>query len=205
MNRASTQRRRGLALSSTCGAAVVCLVFSSLYCVPPGELAALASEHKVHGEHLGFPHRKDPRSKKAAANSAYEQGNRLADHGEFGGAANMYNRALHLDPTFIAAYYKGGWAYTQADEPERALEVYAKLQKLDPNSAEMYDGMGRAQRKAGNLKEALAYFSRAISLDPKIPIVYLSRADVENQLAMHTQAIKDYSKYLEVDPGFDGL
>jgi len=79
--------------------------------------------------------------------------------GSYTEAANMYGKAVQMDPSFVAAWLNmGNSLYFLSRYPE-ALAAYEAAIKLEPNNANAWQGKGQsllAQNRADEAHEALS-------------------------------------------------
>ncbi len=109
---------------------------------------------------------------KVKANTLFRKGQKLYDEGKFGGAAALFQEAVHLD-TQRAEYYL--WlARSEAKVPtlvKKAVKDYTQAAMLDPRNPEAAVGLGLLYKKEGLLNLAAKQFETAAEIDPAHPIV----------------------------------
>src|SRR4029077_7149088 len=91
--------------------------------------------------------------RRAEAKAQVEFGWAVALHGLWSEAANHWQKAVELDPTYAAAWNNLGIAYEQQGQFNKARMAYEKASQLDPNnnfirqnydlSREIYDRQNR--------------------------------------------------------------
>ena len=75
-------------------------------------------------------------------------------------------RALQIDPAFVAALLNLASLRTNAGEPKAGEEIYRRALALAPRSYEAYNGLGIALARQGRTREAAEAFEKAIAIDP---------------------------------------
>lgn len=81
-------------------------------------------------------------------------------------AAALLDRAIELDPNYVAAYKhraRLAWARGDIEGAARDLE---KVAELEPNGIETWLMKGEFAASQGNSEDALAYFDKALTLNP---------------------------------------
>lgn len=106
------------------------------------------------------------------ANILFRKGQKLYDEGRFGGAAAMFQEAVHLDGQ--RAEYCLWLARSESKVPtliKKAEKDYQQAARLDPNDPESLVGLGLLYKKEGFLSLAAKQFEKAAEIDPSHPIV----------------------------------
>lgn len=123
-----------------------------------------------------------------------------------------YNKAIKINPKYVAAYYKRAMAKEFSKEKDilGAIADYSKVIELDDASTEMsnyyhykcYHQRGFAKYfYLKDYKGAIADFNEAIKINPDCEsVVFMNRGDAKNELQDYRGAILDYSKAIEIDP-----
>jgi tetratricopeptide (TPR) repeat protein len=109
---------------------------------------------------------------KVRANNLFRKGQKLYDEGKFGGAAAMFQEAVHLDEQ--RAEYFLWLARSEAKVPtlvKKAEKDYQTAARLDPLNPEAEVGLGLLYKKEGLLNLAAKQFEKAAELEPSHPIV----------------------------------
>jgi tetratricopeptide (TPR) repeat protein len=76
-----------------------------------------------------------------------------------------YDQAIRLDPTYVPAYIKRGYAWGSKDL-DRAIADYTEVIRLDPTNALAYYYRGYTWGAKGDNERAIADYDQAIGLDP---------------------------------------
>lgn len=123
---------------------------------------------------------------------AYQEG------GDFGAAADAYDRALALDADSNPALIRRGQVRAELGEAAAAERDFRSALERDPRNAAALAGLGRLAMTAGNHDEAVRYLSRALEIDPRatrlhypLAIAYRQTGNVEaarEQLALRGDA-----------------
>jgi serine/threonine protein kinase/Tfp pilus assembly protein PilF len=103
-------------------------------------------------------------------------------------AISEFNIALELDPNYGSAFNGLAFAYSRAEDYEKAIEYYMKYAVISPEDANPFDSMGELYTKLGRLDEAIAQFRKALEIKPdfgseyKIAYIYAIRGDYSEAL-----------------------
>ena len=103
-------------------------------------------------------------------------------------AIKEHNLALELDPNYGSALNGLAYAYSRAEEYEKAIEYFTKYAAISPGGANPFDSMGELYIKLGRLDEAIVQFRKALEIKPdfgseyKIAYVYAIRGDYAESL-----------------------
>ena len=111
------------------------------------------------------------------ADDDYALGVQKDRNGDYRGALTDYNRAIAIDPNYVAAYTnRGNLKAYRIRDIRGALADYNRAIAIDPNYVTTYNS--RSLLKWLVLKDirgALADYNRAIAIDPSYPNSYASR------------------------------
>ncbi len=84
--------------------------------------------------------------------------------GSYQEAAELYRRAVQLDPTLAAAWLNLGNSLYFLGRYQESLEAYEAALRIDPNNASAWQGKGQALLAQNRTEEAQEAFSRAETL-----------------------------------------
>ncbi|MBD2224180.1 tetratricopeptide repeat protein [Calothrix anomala FACHB-343] len=136
------------------------------------------------------------------ATQYYERGNELRKEGNNEGALEQYNKAIELDPKYLAAYNNRGNVRDDLGDKPGAIEDYNKSLELNPKYALAYYNRARVRNDLGEKQNALQDYNQSIELDPKYGFAYYGRGLVYNNLGDKKSALKDYDKAIELNPKY---
>jgi Tfp pilus assembly protein PilF len=105
------------------------------------------------------------------AETVFQQGNSLYQQGEPEKAADLYRRALQLDPAHADAMANLGCALRDLGRLEDAVITLCAALELKPRGGEIYSNLGNALKDMGRLTEAEAACRAALALMPGSPVV----------------------------------
>jgi tetratricopeptide (TPR) repeat protein len=114
----------------------------------------------------------------------------------------LWNDNVAKTPNLAIALVNRGYAYSQIDQWDNAIDDYSKALENYPTYARAYVNRGVAFGKLGHYDKAIADCSMAIALDPKYTEAYydLGIAEVDN--GQWEKAIADCSKAIELQPDY---
>jgi tetratricopeptide (TPR) repeat protein len=87
--------------------------------------------------------------------------------GEYREAIREFQKALALDPTFVAAYNHLGKSYAILNEYGQAEEAFKKVIQLAPEVDEGYMNLGILYELRGDIPQAAGYLKRALAINPR--------------------------------------
>lgn len=81
-------------------------------------------------------------------------------------AAEIYKKAIRIEPRFLDAHFNLGNALTNLDRPAEAWREYQAALKLNPRNSSVYAAMGYLLAKNGRIDEACRQLKKALSINP---------------------------------------
>jgi tetratricopeptide (TPR) repeat protein len=96
----------------------------------------------------------------------FQQGNHLAQQGQFAEAVAQYRRAITARPDFSQALSNLGNALMALGEDDEAIAAWRRAIAADPNYPLPYSNLGAALSQGGRHDEAVALLRRALELKP---------------------------------------
>jgi tetratricopeptide (TPR) repeat protein len=136
-----------------------------------------------------------------------EQGNELARKDEDQAAADIYQKALSLDPDFAEAHLRLAMSFEvlgKKDEAEeeykKAAEAYQKFVRRNQKDAKAHFNMGLVYNRLGKPDEAVRAFRQAVKLDPENSDNYYELGIAYGKAAQYQEAVNALQKSTELDP-----
>lgn len=126
------------------------------------------------------------------AKSFQEEGLEKASAGDYQGAIEEFNEAIHLDANFANAYFYRGYARSQVGDKEGALADYNQLIRLKPDNPIGYNNRCSIRNQLQDYQNAIADCDRAINLAPNLPLGYQTRGLLQYNLGNKEGAIGDF-------------
>ena len=83
------------------------------------------------------------------------------------GAADQFEAALRLSPTFAKAHYSLGVMMGAGGRPQQAIEHLSAAVRSDPTYVEARLRLGDVLRRSGRAAESLSLYEQAAKLDPR--------------------------------------
>jgi regulator of sirC expression with transglutaminase-like and TPR domain len=90
----------------------------------------------------------------------------FSHQGKYVAAAHEYEKALHLDRHFPAAWYNWGNDLLVSGEYPKAIKLFTRSLSLHPNDPWALNNRGMAYRKRGKEKKARRDFEEALTVEP---------------------------------------
>jgi len=99
-----------------------------------------------------------------------QQGLEVQKDGDLEGAANLYQKAIQLDPTNIIPYNDLGVVYDLMGMPDLAEQAYLQALKMNPRYLNVYSNLAMLYEARKDFSQAAYYWNRRAMLgDPKDP------------------------------------
>jgi TolB-like protein/Flp pilus assembly protein TadD len=140
---------------------------------------------------------------------AYARNTRSANND----ARELFEQAIHRDPTYASAYAAlgkawataafSGWTEFPGDAYQQAERLAQKAIELDKDNAEAHRLLGDAYAYRRLFDLAIGEFGRAIELNPSDAEGYLYRGGLLVALGRSADAITDFEIAKSLNPGLD--
>ncbi|MFA4029393.1 MAG: hypothetical protein GDYSWBUE_000065 [Candidatus Fervidibacterota bacterium] len=112
------------------------------------------------------------------------QATQLLRAGRANEAAELLQRALHINPNSFVVHHALGVALAQCGKFEEALLHLRQAVSMNPMSPQVHFNLGRVYQEQGKLKEALDEFSEAVRLNPQYEAALKAIEDVQQEMSM---------------------
>lgn len=89
------------------------------------------------------------------------------EQGEYLGAAEVFEKVSHLDPTNDMAFTNLGTAYMQVGKFDEAIQAYEHAVALNGKVPHRYINLALAAEKAGDSKKQITALEKAVDLEPE--------------------------------------
>jgi len=191
--------------------AVVCLALGLVSCKSNNEQAAV----NVNPSNIPAPADtsvedsipKELTTEQKDARKFFEQGNELARKDEDQAAADIYQKAISLDPDFADAHLRLAMSFQvlgKKDEAEeeykKAAEAYQKFVRRNQKDARAHFNMGIAYNKIGKPEEAFKAFRQAVKLEPENSDSQYELGIAYGKTRLYQESVNALQKALEIDP-----
>jgi len=144
---------------------------------------------------------------KREAQALLDQGKDLYKNNDDKEAADVFEKAIRLNPDLADAHFWLGLTYNalerkpEADEAlKKAIELYKKVVQADPRDADAYFNLGEAYSERHLDEEAARAFKQVVHLRPDDEEAYYQLGKALTRLAQYTEAAAAFQKALEIDP-----
>ncbi len=117
-------------------------------------------------------------------------------------AAACLRKALHFDPSSVAAHAGAGQIHLRAGHPEAAEAAYRAAIALDPQNASSFNSLGLALFQQKRFAAAGDAYRRALTLQPRSPEVFLNMGNAIRELGDSTRAEECYRRAILLRPRF---
>ena len=147
----------------------------------------------------GRPCDAGPREGEAEAHN--DRGVELASQGLYPEAVQAFERAIRLDPRFVAAYYNLGRAQSQLKAFSEASRAFGAAVQIRPGYGDAWYRMGLALQEEGRYDVAAKAYQTALSLFPDHPAILYRLGVVFGKLGDWAQAAPHWETLLDRHPG----
>lgn len=141
------------------------------------------------------------------ARKLFEQANELARQDKDAEAADIYQKALGLDPDYADAHLKLALTYIvlgkkkeSEEEYKRAAEAYEKHVRKNSKDVKAFFNMGLAYSKLNKPEEAVKAFRQAAKLEPEDSETQFELGLAYTRVARFQEAVIALQKANELDP-----
>ncbi len=131
----------------------------------------------------------------------WEEAYRVQMDGRLGDAIQLYKRSIDLHPT-AEAYTFLGWAYSQIDLLDTAIELCEQAIEIDPDFGNPYNDIGAYLIEQERWEEAIPWLQKAIAA-PRYAspqFAYMNLGRVYEHLGQWPQALAEYDRALSAEP-----
>jgi tetratricopeptide (TPR) repeat protein len=112
------------------------------------------------------------KNKRAAAERYYSQGVAQMSRDDYARAAQFFERATELDPTYPEAWYQAGFCYGILNRHQDALKASRQAARLRPEWIEAYVNIGASSYALGQFKDAVDAYRQALRIEDTPDIQY---------------------------------
>ena len=134
------------------------------------------------------------------AAAAYNEGIALAERGEYAGAIERFEAAVHADPTMLDASFNLAVCCQKLGMHERASGILEDLARRDRNDPRYYYALGASQYRSGEPAAAVRSFEQALRIDPEHGDALYALAVAYEQSGETEKAQQTYRRYLAAHP-----
>jgi tetratricopeptide (TPR) repeat protein len=191
--------------------ASVCLSLGLVGCgsktVQPSENTVTSNTTTTEVESEAEPLPKELTPEQVEARKIFEQGNELARKDEDQAAADIYQKAISLDPDFAEAHLRLAMSYEvlgKRDEAEaeykKAAEAYQKFVRHNQKDAKAHFNMGLTYNRLGKPEEAVKAFRQAVKLEPENSENQFELGIAYGKARLYQESVGALQKATEIDP-----
>jgi len=115
-------------------------------------------------------------------------------------AAELFEKALEIDPTYSQAAFYLGLTYNALFDQEKAQEYYKKAIAIDPDYLEAHANYGGMLLDIGNVDEAIRQFNIVLTRQPNHAVALTLLAQAYRLKALYPQSIDSARKAIKLNP-----
>ncbi|MEN8262956.1 MAG: tetratricopeptide repeat protein [Nitrospirota bacterium] len=124
------------------------------------------------------------------------------DYGKHRKAAELFQKAVEINPDSAEAHYNLGVAYGNLGMFQKAVKAYKRAVDLDPGHEKAYCNLGIVYEEAGNYKEAIEVYEKAIRMNPGSADLYLNLGITYGRSGMNRKAVDALKISVRIAPDY---
>jgi tetratricopeptide (TPR) repeat protein len=117
-------------------------------------------------------------------------------------AIRSFDLSLRIDPNYVDAWIKKGYAHFHLGENTLAISSYDKALDIDLNNAEAWNLKGLAYYKTRNYDEAIRACDKAIDINPNDAMSWYNKACYLALIGKVDDAMEALKRSIEIDISF---
>jgi tetratricopeptide (TPR) repeat protein len=129
----------------------------------------------------------------------YRKGVNSMSNQKFEDAIRSFELALRLDPTYVDAWVKKGYAHFHLGEYNSAILSYDKALEVDVNNVEPWNLKGLAYYELKNYDKAISACEKAIDVDPNDGMVWYNYACYLVLIGRIDEGLDALKRSIEID------
>jgi tetratricopeptide (TPR) repeat protein len=141
-----------------------------------------------------------PQLKELEAWEWVNKGKSLLSLGRNEEAIRCYDKALELDPRYVAAWNNKGVSLKSLGRNEEAIRCLDKALELDPRDVYAWNNKGNSLNSLGRNEEAIRCYDQALKLDPRDVSAWNNKGGNLVSLGCYDEALRCLDQALELDP-----
>ncbi|NEO53179.1 MAG: DUF563 domain-containing protein [Okeania sp. SIO3B5] len=145
------------------------------------------------------------------AETYYNLGNAIGYQGREEEAIECWQKAVELQPDFLAAYQSLASLFQRLREFHQAISYYLKMLEIQPKSLEIYENLGLCFSAMNYLEEAKACCQSSLKIQQNYTpawgnwgIILLKQGKLEEAIARLKMAVETQPNFIQAYLNFDG-
>ncbi len=127
----------------------------------------------------------------------------VMNQGNAAGAADVYARAIAIDPNVAEPHYNLGKIYEKNGLYDKAMEEYKKAVSLKPDFADAYFDLGVMYASRGMRHEAIINYKAALKAEPDYAMAHFNLGVIYMGNNLLVEAGQEFEAALRIDPSMD--
>lgn len=115
-------------------------------------------------------------------------------------AAEMFNKAIEIDPRYEDAYSALADAYANMEKYAEALETMKKVLLLNPDEGSYYFDLGNLYILVDDMVKAIQNYNKADEKGYRNFLMYKNLAEIYRDLKQSELVVRNYNKAIECEP-----
>jgi len=129
----------------------------------------------------------------------YKRGVNYMSNEKFQDAVRSFDLALRIDPQYVDAWIKRGYAHFHLGEYTVAIRSYDRALEIDVNNAEAWNMKGLAYYKMKNYDKAIECCEKAIDINPNDGMSWYNRACYLSLSGKIDEGLDALKRSIEID------
>ncbi|GAB4368717.1 MAG: hypothetical protein Kow00121_08100 [Elainellaceae cyanobacterium] len=130
----------------------------------------------------------------------YNLGYVLHQQHDLVGAAQSYQQAIALQPSYINAHLNLAVVLDEQGQRSAAIRHYRQVIALQPNHLKAHNNLGCALTKQGQLEEAIQVYQQAIALQPNWAVLHHNLGQTLHNQDKLAEAMAAYRQAIRLQP-----
>jgi protein O-mannosyl-transferase len=122
------------------------------------------------------------------------------EKGQLDDAVAQYQKALEINPNYVAAHYNLGNALFRKGQLDEAIAHFQKALEINPKDAEAHINLGNALLQKEQFDEAVGQFQQAVEINPNDAEAHYDLGNALFQKGQLEEAVGQFQKALEISP-----
>lgn len=155
-----------------------------------------SSKDEAHSEREHVPNYSDSEFQKR---DLFKKGQNYMSNDKMLDAIRSFELALRIDPKYVDAWIKKGYAHFHMGEETVAISAYDRALEVDVNNAEAWNLKGLAYYKLKNFDRAIECCEKAIDIDPNDGMAWYNRACYLTLSGRVDEGLEALKRSIEID------
>jgi|GEM_PF-3029890 len=120
--------------------------------------------------------------------------------GRYDRAMQAYEKAIELDPKYVAAWMAKGDVLCDMKKYSEAVGAYKNAIEINPRNGTLWVAKGDALAALGRYNESIRAYDSATEIDPGISAAWNNKGSALSDIGRYEDAVEAYNKAIEAEP-----